>query len=84
MEETGARLSFTTSTLMSDDSKKAPVDPLITLAGSCAGSSVGIAALAFFLLHNITDSGMWAIACMVAAPAAMGCYLAVLITRRQP
>ncbi|HEV7405411.1 MAG TPA: hypothetical protein VGO11_20880 [Chthoniobacteraceae bacterium] len=68
---------------MSEESKKAPTHPLVAIAGSCAGSSVGIAFLAFFLMHNITDSGMWAIAC-ITAPSVMGCVIAFFMTTRQP
>ena len=66
------------------DSPKPQPNPLTTLAGSCAGASVGIAALAFILLHPISDSGMWAIAAMVAAPSLMGCVIAYLIVKRAP
>jgi hypothetical protein len=69
---------------MSDESNKPPTHPLVGVAASCVGSSVGIAALAFLFLYNITDSGMWAIAFMVAAPSLLGCVIAFFMTTRQP
>ncbi len=67
---------------MSDESDKDSAHPLTGIAASCAGSSVGIAALAFCFLHTISDSAMWAIACMVAAPSLLGCVAFFMITRR--
>ena len=44
-------------------------------------ASVGIVALAFCLLSNISGAGMWAVAAMSAAPAAMGIAMAFYITK---
>ena len=68
---------------MSDESKNSQTHPLVAVAASCVGSSVGIAALAFLFLHQITDSGMWAIAFMVAAPSLLGCVVAFVLTTRR-
>lgn len=69
---------------MSDESDKEAAHPLTGIAATCAGSSVGIAALAFLFLHSISDSGMWAIAFMVAAPSLLGCVIAFFMLTRRP
>jgi hypothetical protein len=66
---------------MSDTIKTPSAHPLIPIAGACAGASVAIVAIAFFLLHSISDAGMWAIAVMAAAPSGMGVGIAYFMTR---
>jgi hypothetical protein len=61
---------------MSDETKNSASHPLVLIAGSCAGASAGIVAIALFLLHSISDAGMWAVAFMAACPSAMGCVIA--------
>jgi len=56
------------------------VHPLVAIAGACAGASVGIVAIAFIFMHSITDSGMWAVAAMAAAPSFMGLGIAYFMT----
>jgi len=46
------------------------------------GASVAIVCLAFLILHEISDAGMWAIAAMTAAPAAMGIGVAYCMSKR--
>ena len=67
---------------MKNQKNKAPVHPSIAVAGFCATASVGIAAVALCVLHTISDSGMWAIAAMTAAPSAMGVGIAFFISRK--
>ena len=62
------------------DDKK--IDPYIGVATACGSASAGIVALAFFLLHDISDSGMWAIAVMAAAPSIMGIGIAYFINQK--
>jgi hypothetical protein len=59
------------------------VNPYIGVATACGCASAGIAALAFFLLHEISDSGMWALAAMVAAPSIMGIGIAYFMSREK-
>ena len=66
---------------MSEEGKKESPPPIVVVAGSCAGASVGIAALAFLLMHQFTDAGIWAVAAMVAAPSAMGVAIAYFMTK---
>jgi len=67
---------------MKSETNKAPVHPLIAVAGFCAAASVGIAAVALCVLHTISDSGMWAVVAMSAAPSAMGVGIAYFMTRK--
>ena len=53
---------------MSDEKNE---NPIVKIATYSAGSSAGIAFLAFFFLHSITDVGMFAVAIAVAAPSVM-------------
>ena len=61
---------------MNDETKRDAGNPLVLIAGYCAGASFGIAAVAFLLLHELNDGRWWAIAAMVAAPSMMGCGIA--------
>jgi hypothetical protein len=61
---------------MNDETKKGADNPLVLIAGYCAGASFGIAAVAFLLLHDFNDGRWWAIAAMVAAPSLMACGIA--------
>jgi len=67
---------------MNNESDKAPFHQLVLVAFFCALASVGIAALAFCLLRDISDNGMWAIAAMAAAPSLMGIGIAYFMTRQ--
>ena len=69
---------------MSNETKQTPTHPLVAIAGACAGASVGIVAVTFMLLHNISEGGMWAIAAMAAAPSGMGIGIAYFMTKNPP
>ena len=59
---------------MSDDKNE---NPIVKIATAGASASAGIAFIAFFFLHSITDTGMFAIAIAAAAPSGMAfgiCY----------
>ena len=66
---------------MNDETKKDLANPLVLIAGYCAGASFGIAAVAFLLLHELNDGRWWAIAAMVAAPSLMGCGIAYFMCK---
>ena len=67
---------------MNDENKKDSANPLVLIAGYCAGASFGIAAVAFLLLHQVSDGRWWAIAAMVAAPSLMGCGIAYFMCKQ--
>ena len=72
---------------MSEDAKKdAATNPLVLIAGYCAAASVGIVAIVFLLIAmgrmQFSESGMWAIAVMAAAPSAMGVGIAYFICKQ--
>ncbi|HVU22821.1 MAG TPA: hypothetical protein VHE13_01775 [Opitutus sp.] len=67
---------------MNHETKPAPVHPLVAVVLCCATASVGIAALAVCLLRDLSDSRMWAVAAMVAAPSVMGIAIADFMTKR--
>ncbi|MCF3648173.1 hypothetical protein [Synoicihabitans lomoniglobus] len=69
---------------MNHSTAKAPANPLVLIAVFCSFASVGIVALAFCLLRDISSSGMWAVAAMSAAPSLMGVALAFFITKQPP
>lgn len=77
---------------MSDEPKKeATANPLVQIAGCCAGSSVGIVAIVFALLAmgrmQMSDAAMWAVALIAIAPCAMGfgiAYLMIKQPRQEP
>ena len=75
-----------TQKLMSDDlnKQKTSLNPYAPVALFAGLASVAIAFFAFAILRYISDSGMWAIAAMVAAPAAMGVGIAFFISKRRP
>ncbi len=60
----------------------AGVNPYALVAMFSGGASVAIVCLAFLILHEISDAGMWSIAAMTAAPAAMGIGIAYCMSRR--
>jgi membrane protein YqaA with SNARE-associated domain len=64
-----------------NESNKAPLPQLVLVAFFSALASVGMVALAFCLLSNISGNGMWAIAAMAAAPSLMGTGIAYFMTR---
>jgi hypothetical protein len=66
---------------MKNETNKAPFPHLVAVAAFCATASLGIVALAFCVLNNTSDGGMWAIAAMVAAPSLMGIGIAFFMTR---
>jgi hypothetical protein len=69
---------------MSEEPKPREGDfnPFALIALFAGLASMVIAVVAFLCLHTITDSAMWAIAAMVAAPAAMGIGVAYFLSRR--
>jgi hypothetical protein len=67
---------------MNNESNKAPLSPLVLVAFFCALASVGIVALAFCLLREISGNDLWAVAAMAAAPWLMGTGMAYFMTRR--
>jgi hypothetical protein len=67
---------------MNNKSDKAPLHPLVAVAGYCAVASIAIVALAFCLNHTISGVGMWAIAAMTAAPSLMGIGIAFFMTKQ--
>jgi hypothetical protein len=67
---------------MNDKTNKAPLHPLVAVAGYCAVASIAIVALAFCLNHTISGVGMWAIAAMAATPSLMGIGIAFFMTRQ--
>jgi hypothetical protein len=67
---------------MNNESKKAPLHPLVAVALVCALASAGIVALAFCLQHSISGGGMWAVAAMAAAPSLMGIGIAFFMTKQ--
>jgi len=58
------------------------INPYVGVATASASGSTVVVALAFFLLHEISDSGMWAIAVMAAAPSIMGIGIAYFMSRQ--
>jgi hypothetical protein len=66
---------------MNNETNKAPFPHLVAVAAFCSTASLGIVALAFCVLNDITDGGMWAIAAMTAAPPLMGIGIAYFMTR---
>ena len=67
---------------MNDEAKKVADNPLVLMAGYCAGASFGIATVAFLLLHELNDGRWWPIAAMVAAPSLMGCGIAYFMCKQ--
>lgn len=66
---------------MNHPTNKGPLHNLAVVAIFCCFASVGIVALAFCLLRNISGAGMWAIAAMSAAPPMMGIAIAYIMIR---
>lgn len=66
---------------MNHQINKSPAHPLLVAAIFCSMASVGIVALAFCLLRDISAAGMWAIAAMAAAPSALGIAMAFFLTK---
>ncbi len=69
---------------MTQSSKPSPLHPLIGIAICCGITSICIAALAFCLVRVNSDSGLWAIAAMIAAPSLMGVAMAFFMTKTPP
>lgn len=69
---------------MNHSPKPASLHPLIGIAICCGITSICIAALAFCLLPINSDSGLWAIAAMIAAPSLMGVAMAFFMTKTPP
>lgn len=65
-----------------NETNKTPFQPLVAVTAFCAVASVAIVALAFCLLRDISDEGLWAIAAMVAAPSLMGIGIAFFMTHQ--
>ncbi|WP_221029348.1 hypothetical protein [Actomonas aquatica] len=59
-----------------------PFQALVAITALCAVASVSIVALAFCLTQTISATGLWAVAAMSAAPAAMGFGIAYLLMKR--
>jgi ABC-type multidrug transport system permease subunit len=57
------------------------VSPYVQVAIACATASFGIAAFAMFILHEISNGGMWAIAMMTFSPAVLGIGIAYFLNR---
>lgn len=58
--------------------------PYALVALFSGAASVAIVCFALLILHTISDAGMWAIAAMAAAPAAMGIGVAHCLSKRPP
>ncbi|MCX7009526.1 MAG: hypothetical protein NTY53_20160 [Kiritimatiellaeota bacterium] len=77
---------------MNEEPKKETVtNPLVQIAGCCAGASVGIVAIVFLLMAmgrmQMSDAAMWALAMVAIAPCAMGfgiAYLMIKQPRQEP
>ena len=65
---------------MNPKTNKTPLELIVLVAIFCSFASVGVVALAFCLLDNISGTGMVAIAVMAAAPCIMGIAIAKFIT----
>ncbi len=66
---------------MNHNTHKTPLDLIVLVAIFCSFASVGIVALAFCLLDNISGTGMLAIAVMAAAPCIMGIAITKFISK---
>lgn len=62
----------------------AAISPYALVALFSGGASALIVCFALLILHQISDAGMWAIAAMAAAPAAMGIGIAHCMSKRPP
>lgn len=67
---------------MNHQTNRIQLQALAAIVICCATTSLGIAVLAVCLLRGLSDSAMWAVAAMVAAPSVMGIAVADFITRR--
>ena len=75
------KIENTTTPNMNHHPHKTPHDLIGLVAIFCSFASVGIVALAFCLLRNISGPGMLAIAIMAAAPSIMGIAVAFFMTK---
>lgn len=67
---------------MNNESDKILLQLLAAVVICCAAASLGIAALAFCLIRDLSGSTMTAVAAMVAAPSVMGIAAAEFMTKR--
>lgn len=72
---------------MSEEPKQErTTNPLVQIAQCCAGASVGIVGIVFFLIMTmrgqLSDAAMWAVALIAIAPCAMGFGIAYLVIKQ--
>jgi hypothetical protein len=67
---------------MSEQPAEPPIHPFAQVALCSGAASVLIAFLCMVLLRSITDTGMWACAAMVFAPALMGIGVAYFMSKQ--